>query len=101
MPALNSIYKEYAGQGLNVLALNATNQDDLADVNRFILEKQISMPVFLDTDGQISNRYQVRSLPTTFYIDSKGIVNDVVVGEMSEALVRIWVKKLLAESEGQ
>jgi thiol-disulfide isomerase/thioredoxin len=101
MPALDAMYKEYAGEGLNVLALNATNQDDLADVNRFILENQIAMPVFLDIDGQISNRYQVRSLPTTFFIDSMGIVNDVVVGEMSDALVRIWAKNLLAESEGQ
>jgi thiol-disulfide isomerase/thioredoxin len=101
MPALDSIYKEYAGQDLSILAVNATNQDDLVNVNRFILEKQIAMPVFLDTDGQISNLYQVRSLPTTFFIDSQGFVDDVVVGEMSEALVRIWAKKLLAESEGQ
>ncbi len=96
MPAIEKIYQEFSKQGLQVLAVNATNQDDLADVKNFIQEHQLTFPIFLDTTGVVSDLYLVRSLPTTFFISQEGIINEIIIGQMSEALLRIQVEKLLA-----
>jgi hypothetical protein len=51
-------------------------------------------------DGKVSSQYMLRSLPTTFFIDTQGIIHEVIVGgPMAEALLRVRVQQLL-EGEG-
>jgi thiol-disulfide isomerase/thioredoxin len=96
MPSLQEVYEDYTGKGLVILAVNATNQDTLADVESFINTVGITFPVLLDTQGTASRDYQLSALPTTFFIGRDGIILDVVVGgPMSEALIRKRVDQLL------
>lgn len=96
MPALERAFQEYRSDGLVVLGLNATNQDSRVAALNFATENELSFPILLDTSGQVSAIYQLRSLPTSFFVDREGIIQEVVVGgPMSEALIRINVKKLL------
>jgi cytochrome c biogenesis protein CcmG/thiol:disulfide interchange protein DsbE len=54
---------------------------------------------FVDQDGSVNAAYEVRSLPTSFFIDPQGTIQDVVVGgPMSEALLRIRAEQLLEDS---
>ena len=56
----------------------------------------LTFPLLLDQDGTANRLYEVQSLPSTYFIDSQGIVQNVVLaGPMSEALLRIKVQKLL------
>jgi peroxiredoxin len=98
MPALERVYQEYLDQGLVVMAINATNQEiNRANPVKFPTENQLTFPILLDMDGNVANLYQVRSLPTTFFIDRNGVIQEVVVGgPMSDALLRIRVENLLA-----
>lgn len=96
MPAIEATYLDYAKQGFVVLAVNATNQDDRRKIDEFIAQQGLTFPVLLDWDGRVSQLYQLRSLPTSFFIDREGIIRDVVVGgPMSEARIRIRVEELL------
>ncbi len=99
MPAIENIYQEYAEQGLQVLAVNATNQDNLTDVVNFISKNQLTFPVLLNSSGNVSELYQVQSLPTSFFINKEGVITDIMVGEMSEALLRIRIEELMAARE--
>ncbi len=101
MPAIQNIYREYSSQGLQVLAINATNQDELADVTSFIQENRLTFPIFLDLNGNVSDLYQVRSLPTTYFIDQEGVIIKIIVGQMSEALLRIQIDQMLADKAGR
>jgi len=101
MPAIEKIFREYSAQGLQVLTVNATNQDELTNVNNFIQENRLTFPVVLDSRGVVSDLFQVRSLPTTFFIDKDGVIKGLTVGSISEALLRIQVEKLLAEKAGK
>lgn len=96
MPTIQKIYDEFSDQGLVVLAVNSTHQDNLGDAITFAQIQKLSFPILLDKDGSASRTYDVRSLPTTFFISRNGRIKEVIVGgPMSEALLRIRVEELL------
>jgi cytochrome c biogenesis protein CcmG/thiol:disulfide interchange protein DsbE len=98
MPALQQVYEAYRDQGFEILAVNATNQDSQQDAVGFAQELGLTFPILLDSTGEVSNLYQLRSLPTSFFVDSRGIIHEVVIGgPMSEALLRTRVQQLLEE----
>jgi peroxiredoxin len=99
MPAIEKVYQRYKEQGFTVLAVNATNQDNLEDAQAFVQAHQLSFPILLDLDGSTSRAYQLQALPTSFFIDQDGIIQELVVGgPMSEALLRSQVEALLPEA---
>jgi cytochrome c biogenesis protein CcmG/thiol:disulfide interchange protein DsbE len=98
MPAIQDAYQEYKDQGLVVLAINTTFQDSEADVRAFVTEFELSFPILLDRTGDVSMRYQLRGLPSTYFIDRKGVIQSVVVGgPMAETVIRSNVENLLKE----
>ena len=100
MPALQHIYQERASQGFVVLAVNATNQDELKAAMAFANEIGLSFPILFDHKGEVSKLYQIQALPTSFFIDKEGIIQEVVIGGvMSNALLTIQVENLLREIE--
>lgn len=99
MPAIQKAYDEFQDQGFVVLAVNSTHQDNLGDAITFAQIRKLTFPILLDRDGSVGNLYEVRSLPTTFFVDPQGKIQDVVVGgPMAEALLRIRVQQLLEQS---
>ncbi|GAB4262611.1 MAG: TlpA disulfide reductase family protein [Candidatus Promineifilaceae bacterium] len=98
MPAIDKVYRANKERGLEVLAVNSTFQDSEADAAAFAQELSLSFPILLDRDGAVSQRYQLRALPTTFFIDRQGIIRAVVPGgPMSESLIQSKIEDLLAE----
>ena len=96
MPAMQRVFEEYEDQGFIVLAVNSTHQDNLGDAITFAQIHKLQFPILLDRDGSVGALYDVRSLPTSFFIDPQGIIQDVVIGgPMAEALLRIRVEQLL------
>jgi cytochrome c biogenesis protein CcmG, thiol:disulfide interchange protein DsbE len=99
MPAFEKIYRQYADQGFTVLAVDASNQDSLADAQAFVQANGLTFPVLLDSDGHVSALYNLRSLPTSFFISGDGVIREVVVGgPISEAGLQIRVEQLIKET---
>jgi len=97
MPAIQNVYDEYADQGLIVLAINATTQDKVENIQGFLSEYNLTFPILLDS-GAAMRAYQIRSLPSTFFIGRDGVIREVVIGgPISEALLRTRVEHLLEE----
>ncbi len=100
MPAIEKTYQTFKSQGVEVLAVNATTQDSESAVTAFIKDNALTFPVALDRSGEVSNRYALSGLPSSFFIDRKGIIRAVVVGgPMSEALIQSKIETLLKEEE--
>ena len=96
MPAMENTYQDLRESGFTILAVNATNQDSLEQVLAFANEYNLSFPILFDNEGAVARLYQVRSLPTSFFIDPQGKIQEVIVGgPMAEALLRIRVLQLL------
>ncbi len=99
MPAIDNVYQANKEKGLEVLAVNSTFQDSEAAAAAFAQELGLSFPILLDRDGAVSRRYQLRALPTTYFIDRKGIIRAIVPGgPMSETLIQSKIADLLAEA---
>ena len=98
MPALQSIAENYAAHQVKILAVNATYQDDLTEIQEFLKNLSATFPVPLDDDGDVSRSYLVSALPTTFFIDREGIIRKVVYGgPISEALLISQIDLMLGE----
>lgn len=99
MPAMQRVFTEYQDAGLTILAVNATHQDTLAAASAFVAERGLTFPILTDVDGSTGALYQVRALPTTFFIDADGNIVDMIIGgPMSEALLRAEIQDLLDEA---
>ena len=98
MPALQRVHEAYGEQGYMILAINTTYQDSEAAALSFLQERGLTFPVLLEWDSETSRLYEVRSLPTTFFIDREGVIRDVVVGgPMAEGMLRAQAEQMLEE----
>lgn len=96
MQTLETVYNEYKDQGFTILAVNMTYQDDPAAVMPFVEEQGLTYPVLLDETGAVAGAYQLKSLPSSFFIDRDGTIHEVVIGgPMSEALLRTRIEQIL------
>jgi len=98
MPAMQRVYQDYQDRGFTILAVNATSQDSRQQAAAFASDNGLTFPILLDTDGKIAAQYQVRALPTTFFVDRDGNIHDMLIGgPISEALMRAQIEQMLAE----
>jgi len=95
MPLLETTYKNYKDKGLIVLGVNYN--EDRETITRFVKEMGITFPVALDRDFKVTKAYGVLALPTTFFIDRRGIIRDRYRGEITEEILSSKVLPLIAE----
>lgn len=70
----------------------ATSSGSAAEVKAYLDKQGISLPVMLDTSGDLAKRWQVRGTPTSFVVDSEGFVTYATMGYSSELGLRwrLW-----------
>jgi peroxiredoxin len=97
MPAMNAVYEKFRDQGLVVLGVNTTYQDDEASARAAIQEWGLTLPIVFDRDSVTSRQYRIQAMPTTFFIGRDGVIGDIVFGgPMSEALIGSKIEKLMS-----
>ncbi len=94
MAAMNQVQRDLADQGVVVLGVN--HLEDEQTVSRFMLAEGLSFPIALDQAGVAAQSYRVGALPTTYFIDRNGTIQDVVFGgPLAQALIESKVLNLL------
>ena len=82
--------------GTFVLAVNLQEQD--AQVAAFTDQLGLTFPILMDRDGSVFDRYRVMALPSTFFVDRAGVIQDVAVGgPLSRPFIESQVAPLLAQ----
>jgi len=97
MPTIQAAYEQYHDQGFTVLAVNL--QEDPSAVATFMREHQLTFPALLDPDGQVSRIYQAVSLPSSFFVDRRGVIRAVYHGPMPRSVIAGTVEQLLREGK--
>ena len=69
--------------------------EDASIVKSFIQRGGYSVHEGLDTTGDVSNNYNIKGLPTTYFIDRDGIVREIYTGILSEGMIVDKVDNLL------
>ena len=85
MPHLQEFAEE--NEDVVVLGVNVTSSESsLDDVKGFVDEFGLTFPNLYGTDD-ITNLYDVEFLPTSYFIDSNGVVNESVIGTVTKDIL--------------
>ena len=75
MPLLQNIYSKYNRDQLIILAVNVRGEPD--KVKLYVGTEKLTFPVLIDSEGTVDNLYKPPFFPTTFFIDSNGIIREI------------------------
>lgn len=92
LPALQAAAERYAGR---VLILGIDQGEPPETVLPYVEEMALTFPIPMDREMEVAMRYDVRGLPTTFFVDAEGVIRHVWLGEMNsitlaEGIAKIW-----------
>src|SRR5207248_1217735 len=78
VPYLERFYSQYAVQHqFTLLGINQADPKD--DIATFGVNYHVTYPLLFDKGGSTNAKYAVTAIPTTYFIDSSGIVRSVFV----------------------
>jgi len=92
MPDIEKLYQETKDSDLVILAVNVG--EDKKTVQAFIRDKGYNFPVLLDDEGEVSQLYQVAGIPTSYFIDTEGYLDDGISGPISLESMKEFVNNL-------
>ena len=90
MPEMERFSKQI-GDDTVILAVNI---DPQLDVQGFVKENKITFPILLDAEDKVNEAYQVLSIPTTYFINSKGIIQNKYTGSMKIDIMKKYTQQL-------
>ncbi len=91
MPRLQQWHEQYADDGLVVLGVNTLYLDSQEAVEAFLHDLDISYPMLVDQQGDVSRQWLAQSLPRSYVIDRQGMVRWTRLGEVTE---RDWEEQI-------
>lgn len=93
-PALIAAYNELKAENPNFEFIGIGTSDEKENLVKFAANNKIPYPVLDDSDSKVSDAYAVRGMPTTFFIDSAGIVRKLWAGEIKKDKVLELMREL-------
>jgi thiol-disulfide isomerase/thioredoxin len=95
LPIMSALVGEFRSKGVTVVLIDV--KENLATIKALLKELQIDQPIVLsDAEGKTSEKYELRFLPTTFFIGADGKLKDVIYGGIDNASqLRDSMRKLL------
>ncbi len=83
MPLLEAIHNDSRWQHEEMVILAVDIGEKESTVKDFVEEYGISFTVLLDTERYVFRQYFVNGVPTTYFIDRRGIIQAITVGAFS------------------
>ncbi len=95
MPILQAAHEAYQTDGLVILGVDY--QDRRADVVDYGRDHQLTFPLLLDKDGEITDdAYQVNGLPTSVFMFRDGTISFIQIGTMTNNELHQKLESIIA-----
>ncbi|MGD6964025.1 TlpA disulfide reductase family protein [Fictibacillus phosphorivorans] len=96
MPHMQTYYeKNKDKENVEILAVNLTTMEkDQSKIKTFVDDYGLTFPIPLDESGDIGITFEGFSIPTTYMIDTKGVIQKRIVGPMNEEFLSDMVTRL-------
>ncbi|PFA67389.1 thiol-disulfide oxidoreductase [Bacillus sp. AFS015802] len=96
MPHMQNYYETNAKkENVEILAVNLTSQDDgKKAVEQFVDGYELTFPIPMDEKGDIGDQYRVFTIPTSYMIDTNGLIQHKIVGPMNEEMMGKMVEQM-------
>jgi peroxiredoxin len=92
IPRLNAFYRRYHQHGLEVIGISIDRPEDLEKVRRQMAS--IAYPIAVLKDISVNGVGKVEGVPTTYVIDTNGVVRDKFIEVRNELLNDVVVPLL-------
>ncbi len=94
MPHMEKFYTDHE-KDVVVLAVNLTNTEkNRANVSDFIEDFGLTFPIVMDEEGDVSSSYQVVAYPTSYIIDSQGIIQNIYQGAINYEMMNKAISRM-------
>ncbi len=87
IPYLERTYTQYGAHG-EFAMLGINQADPIDDIARFGVDFGVTYPLLFDKGDAINTAYSVTAIPTTYFIDSNGIVRSVFLQPLTPGTMR-------------
>ncbi|EFM39496.1 antioxidant, AhpC/TSA family [[Eubacterium] yurii subsp. margaretiae ATCC 43715] len=81
LPDIERLYKEYQlekNENIVILGINTPNREvetDVKGITAFMQKNNYTFPTLMDEDGKVFESYDIRTYPTTYFIDRNGKIS--------------------------
>lgn len=93
LPHFQKLQQELGKDKVSILAVSADSR--LKDVTAFSKELSLTVPMLFDPGLDVNQLYRVRAMPTTFIVDSSGVIRNIHMG-FKESVLPLYEKELRA-----
>ncbi|MBO1581028.1 redoxin domain-containing protein [Bacillus sp. XF8] len=96
MPDMEAFYKKHKDD-VEILAVNYTISEGAngeEKVKKFVEEKGVTFPILLDKDINVTTTYKVITIPTSYFVDTKGVIQDKFIGPMTQKEMEKRIAKI-------
>lgn len=102
IPALDSLYHEFAPRGLTVVGVSIDVIDDTARIAGFARELGATYPLWLDPADKVSATFRAIGVPSTYLIDRDGVLRWSRLGGVhaTDARLRAVLDSVLSPEVG-
>jgi thiol-disulfide isomerase/thioredoxin len=87
MPIISKVAKEYEDKGVVFYAVNI--KEDADTIKQFLKDEELDVPVALDSDGAVAQKYLANAIPQTVLVGKDGRVQVVHVGLLPDLEKRL------------
>lgn len=95
MPHMQNFYEKNKDKGVEILAVNLTDSENGYDkIEQFVEDYGLTFPIPLDKNGELGALYRAFTIPTTYFIDSNGIIAKKIIGPMDEGMMENLINEI-------
>ncbi len=94
LPMLEQISKDYPE--VTIVSINGIEQDNLEDVRAKVSELGLTHTILLDKGEAFWKNYLVLFLPTSFFLDSSGVIHSVQFGSLTREMIEQRLDQMIA-----
>ncbi|OOM10583.1 TlpA family protein disulfide reductase [Clostridium saccharobutylicum] len=92
MPEIEKLYQETKDSNLVIVAIEIG--EPLDTVKQFIDNNKYNFKILLDPDQSVATKYNISSIPTSYFIDAEGNIVSKHVGGMNIDQMKAYIKTL-------
>ncbi|AKG35449.1 redoxin domain-containing protein [Paenibacillus durus] len=93
MPALEAQWEKWKAQGVVVVGINVG--EDQMTVQNFVNGTGVNFLILMDPEREAVRSYGISPLPTTFFINAKGKIDTIHIGQLDLSTLDAQIGKLV------
>ncbi|MBH0157183.1 TlpA family protein disulfide reductase [Fictibacillus sp. 5RED26] len=92
---MERFHKDSKNKEIVIIGINLiTSESSVSNVQNYINNEGITFNILLDQEGQVGSIYRPISIPTTYFIDSNGVITNTFIGPLSYKMMQDFMNDM-------